>query len=308
MTETKPISYIYYILENMKGGMDMLLEKAIQGFSDHLESKERSQETVRGYGQALRDFKKYMEKKNNGHVYVDEIDVSDLEGYLSYRKAEGDQPVSRNRSLYILRSFYDYLAKRDIVTKDISQKLEPIKVQRKERTYLEEEETEELIEAIDHPVIKAAVITMSYTGLRVSELCSLTLEDVNLDTGLIKVRQGKGNKDRTVPINDKLLEILKEYKDSCRTEVDTDRFFATAKTGKLSPQSINRCLHQATEKLNWSKQVTAHVLRHSFASRLVKNKVDLPALQRILGHSDLRVTSMYIHQNLDQLKDAVSLM
>ena len=100
----------------------MLLEKAIDEFIQHLKSKERSTMTVRGYRMMLMDFKRYIEKELNGQVYLDEMTLAHLEGYLDYRKQQGDQPVSRNRALYIFRSFFSYLDKRDLVEKDISQK------------------------------------------------------------------------------------------------------------------------------------------------------------------------------------------
>lgn len=286
----------------------MLLEKAIDEFIQHLKSKERSTMTVRGYRMMLMDFKRYIEKELNGQVYLDEIILAHLEGYLDYRKQQGDQPVSRNRALYIFRSFFSYLDKRDLVNKDISQKLEPISLQQKERIYLLPEEVETLLAAIDHAIIKVAATTLAYTGLRVSELCNLTLDDVNFDTECIQVRHGKGNKDRTVPMNGKLKAILIDYLKTIRPTTSSKKFFATKKTGALSDQSINRYLKMTTKKLGWTKHVTAHILRHSFASTLVRNNASLPAVQNLLGHSDLRVTSRYIHQDLGQLQAAVNLM
>lgn len=286
----------------------MLLDKAIEAFEAHLKSKERSPETVRGYRMTLQEFSRHIERDLNGRVYLDEITLGHLEGYLAYRKQQGDQPVSRNRALYIFRSFWQFLAKRDLVDRDLSQKLEPIKLQQKERLHLPAEELEALLQAVEPPVVRAAVTALAYTGLRVSELCSLTLGDVNLESGLIRVRAGKGNKDRTVPISGKLKAVLERYLEQTRNAADSDRFFATRKTGKLSPVHINRCLQEATERLGWRKHVTAHILRHSFASNLVRNRASLPAVQSLLGHSDLRVTSRYIHQNLDELKGAVNLI
>ena len=286
----------------------MLLEKAIDEFVQHLKSKERSAMTVRGYRMMLMDFKRYIEKELNGQVYLDEMTLAHLEGYLDYRKQQGDQPVSRNRALYIFRSFFSYLDKRDLVEKDISQKLEPISLQQKERTYLLPEEVETLLAAIDHAIIKVAATTLAYTGLRVSELCNLTLDDVNFDTECIQVRHGKGNKDRTVPMNGKLKAILVNYLKTIRPSTPSKKFFATKRTGALSDQSINRYLKMTTKKLGWTKHVTAHILRHSFASTLVRNNASLPAVQNLLGHSDLRVTSRYIHQDLGQLQAAVNLM
>jgi integrase/recombinase XerD len=244
----------------------------------------------------------------NGQVYVDEITVNHMEDYLSYRKDQGDQPITRNKSLYIFRSFFNYLVRKDQVERNISLNLEPIQYQQKERVYLLPEEMVTLIETLDHVIVKSAVITMANTGLRVSELCQLTLDDVDLKNKVIKVRKGKGNKDRSIPINDKLHQELTTYLKDHRPLVSSERFFATSKTGTLSRQTINHELEVATTKLGWSKHVTAHILRHSFASSLVRNNAPLPAVQKLLGHSDLRVTSRYIHQNMDQLHQAVNLI
>lgn len=286
----------------------MLLEKCIDEFKKNLFLKERSKETIRGYTMLLHDFRRFMEMLFNGYVYIDEIDLNNLESYLFYRKEKGDQPVSRNRAIYIFRSFYDFLIKRDFVNVNISQKLETIKVQKKERIYLSLEEIKELINGVDHQVIKVAITTLAYTGLRVSELCNLTVDNVDLDNELILVIGGKGNKNRTIPISKNLINILIDYSDNLRPNTYSDFFFATDKSGSLSPYYINFHLKATIKKLGWKKHVTAHILRHSFASALVKNNASLPALQSLLGHSDLRVTSIYIHQNIDQLKDAVNLI
>ena len=286
----------------------MYLYEAMEGFKFHLVSKERSVETIKGYWQVLTGFKAYIESVKGVSVHVGDINLEDLEGYLFYRKGEGDQAVSRNRALYIFRSFYTYLDKRDLISRNISRKLEPIKFQQKERIYLTGEELEELIDAIDHPLIKVGITTLSYTGLRVSELCNLTLDDVDLDNKMLKVINGKGNKDRIIPINDSLNYILQDYLDFIRPNVTSDRFLATEKTGKISPQYINLILKKTTRKLGWDKHITAHIIRHSFASNLVKNNASLPSIQSLLGHSDLRVTSRYIHQNLEELQMAVNLI
>ncbi|WP_296557132.1 tyrosine-type recombinase/integrase [uncultured Acetobacterium sp.] len=286
----------------------ILLTKAIDEFIHYLKSKERSKETERGYNIVLQNFKVYLEKEMNGQVYVDEITVNHMEDYLSYRKDQGDQPITRNKSLYIFRSFFNYLVRKDHVERNISLNLEPIQYQQKERVYLLPEEMVTLIEAVDHIIVKSAVITMANTGLRVSELCHLTLADVDLTNKVLKVRQGKGNKDRSIPINEKLHQELTTYLKDHRPLVSSDRFFATSKTGTLSRQTINHELENTTRKLGWDKHVTAHILRHSFASSLVRNNAPLPAVQKLMGHSDLRVTSRYIHQNMDQLHQAVNLI
>ena len=286
----------------------MILEKAITAFRDYLEAKERSKHTVKGYCIMLFEFNRYIESKLNGLIYVDEVTLEQMEDYLAYRKHQGDKPVSRNSALYIFRSFFNFLVRRDLIDKNLSLKLEPIKAQQQERLSLLASEVEELLEAIEHPLIRIAVITLANTGIRVSELCSLKRKDIDLEARLLKVIAGKGNKDRTIPINDKLEIVLRKYLLEQEPKNESERFFATKKTGKLSPIYINFHLQRTTEKLGWKKSVTAHILRHSFASNLVRKNASLPAIQALLGHSDLRVTSRYIHQNLTDLKDTVNLI
>ncbi len=286
----------------------MDLRKAIDLFKQHLNSKERSKQTVRGYYISLQDFLHYIERTLNGKVYLDEILLEHLEAYLIYRKDLGDQPISRNRALYIFRSFYQFLVKRELVEKDISQNLEPIKYQQKERPHLTMDEVQVLLSAIEHPLIRVAVTTLAYTGLRVSELCDLKIEDVNLSDKLLQVIEGKGKKNRTVPINDKLQEVLEDYLLHKSPDSKSPYFFSTTKTGRLSPQYINYCLRKTTKKLGWKNRITAHIMRHSFASNLVRNNAPLPSVQSLLGHSDLRVTSRYLHQKFNELTDAVNLL
>lgn len=286
----------------------MELSQAIDMFIENLKLKNRSKETYRGYKQVLEEFRKEVEANYNGQVYTDDIALEDLEVYLKFKKDNGYANISVNRAIYIFKSFYNYLTRREIVKRNIAEKLEPLKVKKTTRENLTEEEIEELIAAIDHALVKLAVRTMSKTGLRVSELCQLELEDVDLTKKVIQVIDGKGGKDRTVPINKELEKHLEKYLTEDRPKVNSNRFFATASSGQLSPQYINRILKETTDKLGWKKHVTAHILRHSFASNLIRKDAPLPAVQKLLGHSDLRVTSVYIHQNIDELADAVNLL
>lgn len=286
----------------------MLFEKAIETYIENLKSKERSKETIRGYGQELNALRVFIEQTHNGAVYLEDVELKDLESYLDYHKAKGSCAKTRSRQVSIFRTFYGYLFNRDLVEKDISRKLESISYQEKERTHLSPEEVQTLIDNIDHPLVKTATITLANTGLRISELCHLTLSDVDLEKNLIQVRHGKGNKDRVIPINRKLQAELKKYLETIRPRTTSEYFFATSRTGKLSRQTVNETLIETVEKLGWEKHVTAHILRHSFASNLVRKQAPLPSVQKLLGHSNLTVTSRYIHQDLSQLQQAVNLI
>ncbi|MDN9009170.1 site-specific tyrosine recombinase/integron integrase [Brevibacillus laterosporus] len=285
----------------------MLLMNTIEIFLEYMSSIGRSEETISGYGKDLVHFTRFLDSKYNCESYIEEITVTDLEEYLHYLKEErGYAPASRLRNLHTLRSFFAYAYKKELVVRNIALSVEKIKVQQKERTYLTEDEVERLVHAIDHPLIRLVVIVLYMTGLRISECLNLTVDDVNLEDKVIHVVAGKGNKDRLIPISLRLLPLLQEYVQEKRPTTASPLFFCTKKTGMLSPVYVNKEITEAVKRLGWKKKVTAHILRHSFASQLVKNDVNLVQIQKLLGHSSLNVTSIYTHTNLDQLSDAIN--
>lgn len=170
------------------------------------------------------------------------------------------------------------------------------------------EEAEELIETIDHPLVQLVCKTLFYTGMRISECLNLRLKDIDLEKNMFYIIDGKGKKDRTIPINKDLAPSLKDYIENWRPEVDTDYLFATAKTGTISATYVNRIIKDTVEQLGWTKNVTTHILRHSFASNLIKKGVNIVHVQKLLGHSNLKVTSIYTHTEIDDLSKSVNLL
>lgn len=288
----------------------MQLRQAVDGFIASLKLRTESSETIRGYSNMLKnDFIPYIESKFNGLVYVDEITITDLETYLRYRKdTRGDANVSVNRNLYILRSLYKHMVTRDIVAKNLPENIFPLKVKRKEMDTLTLDEIDQLIAAIEHPLIQLAVKTLSLTGIRVSELCDLELANVDLQKQIIYVRNAKGGKDINIPIAESLLPDLKRYVEEDRPDVETDNFFALEKSGGLSPQYINRILRETIDKLAWDKDITAHSMRRSFATNLIRQGANIKDVSALLNHTDLRTTSQYLYSNDQELSDAISLL
>lgn len=283
-----------------------LFYKCIEEFVKGLQARNASPETIAGYAKDLEMVNRFLEKKYNGFVGLGDIQTRDLEEYLNMLRVERQyQPASVNRHLNTLRSFYKYAVKQGWTTMNTAAPIDQLKVPKKERTFIDETEYKQLIEAIEHPTIKVVIQFLFYTGLRITECLSLTLEDVNLEESIVFVQNGKGNKQRKVPISPKLLPLLVHYKEHIRPATDSPFFFALSKTGKLSDVYVNRVLHETTKKLGWKKKVTCHVLRHSFASNLVKNKVHIVHIQKLLGHADLKTTSVYVHANQEQLIEAI---
>lgn len=283
----------------------MLIRELKQKFLEDLQIKNKSPQTINGYEKDIRFFQEFLESHLNGQVYVEEITEEDIEQYIKYlRNVRGLQPRSQNRYVSSIRSMYNYAFKKRIITVNVAQYIENVQYQRKEREFLNLKELELLFSHIDSELVKIAVMTLAYTGIRISELKELKLTDVDLSNKTMKVL-GKGDKQRVVPISDTLHTILMEYMATLHPK-NTSYFFATTKTGRLSAQYVNKIIRESTKKAGIQKQVSAHTLRHSFASHLIKSKVDVATLQRLLGHTNVRTTSVYLHTDYEQLKEAVN--
>ncbi|MBU3190308.1 tyrosine-type recombinase/integrase [Clostridium bowmanii] len=282
------------------------LKSTIAEYKENLIYTEKSGETVKGYMKELNKFQRYQQARFNFPPYLNDIKLNNLEEYLKSQQINGLAASSRSISLNILRAFYKYCYKKELVDRNITLSIDTIKFKRKERTYLVDDEVNTLVDEIYVEIIAIAVNTMYNTGMRVSECTNLKLKEVDLEKGVIHVIAGKGNKDRDIPINDKLNEILTDYLKNKRPKVSSENFFATKKSGKLSSQYINSEINKAVKRLGWEKSVSCHSLRHSFASRLVLKNVNIVKIQKLLGHADVRVTSVYMHTNNNELRAAVN--
>lgn len=283
----------------------MLFMDSVERFGRYQANIERSPVTIKAYREDLSLLNRYLQEEYNGPIYLEDITQQDVENYLYYLKVvRAYQPISRKRVLGSTRSFFSYAYKSEWCNKNVTAKLESIKCQQKERQYLPELEVFQFANAIAHKLIQLVAWTLYFTGLRISECLNLQVEDVNLEEDLIHVRHGKGNKDRNVPINSKLKELLEDYNANWR--VASDYFFATKISGTLSTTSVARVFRETTKSLGWKKKVSAHILRHSFASKLVQNDVHLVKISKLLGHSSLKTTSIYVHSNMEDLKDAIN--
>lgn len=284
--------------------MRMFLRDCLSDFKNFLINKELSPKTIKGYLYDLNCFNKWFVKSYNYPLYLEEITLQQIEEYLLMLKLEKNyQADSRNKIQISFKAFFTYAYKKSLISEDIGRKLQRIKVPHKERQYLTEEETIKFTEGLENNLYKLAVLTMFYTGMRISELTKLKTEDVDLEKKTIHIYLAKGAKSRVIPMCDKLYELLLDYINNWK--VESPYFFATTKTGKLSIVTLEHAISKTRKKLNWSKKVTAHTFRHSFASSLVARNVNIVNISKLLGHSSLRTTEIYTHTNFLQLKDAV---
>lgn len=284
----------------------MTLSRLIDIFIEFLDDKDSSPHTIRNYKGNLTDFTRYLEEEIfNGVAILDNITIEHLQEYMSYRKRKGNSGKTRANVLVTLRSFWNFLVKRNYTQINLANQLDNIHIQKKERIYLTIDEMKQFLSVIDKPVIHAACATICFTGLRVSELCNLKFEDINFDRNEIYVICGKGKKDRVIPMNKEIRQILITYVTKYRNK-ESDNFFSTINSGKLTHQYLNECIHVYASKAGLNPKLSAHCLRHSFASALVAQNCPISVLQRLLGHADLKSSSIYLHTAQSQLVESVN--
>lgn len=275
------------------------------------------------------NYELYMERLVDfaGNIPVDQIDDDLIHKYrlwLNRFVDEQGRPLSKLTQSYhliALRSFLKYCGIRKIDTLDADRVILP-KVQRKQVSFLTADEVERLFDAIDpestNGLRDRAIIELLFSsGLRVSELCGLNREQVNLDRREFTVR-GKGNKDRPIFISQNAADTIRLYLNE-RTDKLKPLFLNNSRNVKkdygddsidasearrLTPRSIQRIVNKYARLAGITKHVTPHTLRHSFATDLLMNGADLRSVQSMLGHSNIATTQIYTHVTDLHLKEA----
>lgn len=301
--------------------MSQNIKELIQEFLEYLEvEKGRSQKTAENYHRYLKRFLKFARKSKVAKPAA--INLRLVHKYrlflnrLTNQRGENLSKKTQNFHIVALRAFLKYLAKRDI--KSLSaEKVELPKIGDREISVLNDEELERLLNAAQGPSLEslrdqAILETLFSTGLRVSELASLTIDQINLKRGEFTVK-GKGNKTRLAFLSERAREIIKAYLEKRRQERKDQspalfiRLDAQSKNKikdlQLSVRSIQRTVEKYAKKAGIVKKVTAHVLRHSFATDLLLNGADIRSVQVMLGHSSITTTQVYTHITDQQLKD-----
>jgi len=285
-------------------------------YLEHLEiEKNRSPKTLENYNRYLDRFLGFIKSDNVGSVTEDNVRQYRL--HLNrLRDADGGQlkKVTQNYHIIALRNFLKYLAKRDI--KCISaEKIELGKQEQREVTFLEMDELEKLLEApegdgLDSLRDRAILTTLFSTGMRVSELCSLDRDKVDLNRGEFSIR-GKGSKLRVVFLSDQAVNDIKKYLDN-RSDADEALFirippnmaFGKYSDLRLTPRSIQRIVKKHSIKAGIiGKDVSPHSIRHSMATDLLRNGADIRSVQAMLGHSSVTTTQIYTHVTDKQLRE-----
>ncbi|MCM8764563.1 MAG: tyrosine recombinase XerC [Candidatus Omnitrophica bacterium] len=238
---------------------------------------------------------------------IDSVDVDFLRKYLFHLKVKknyGSRSISRK--IAAIKSFFKFLAKRGYTKKNPALLICSPKLPIRLPSFLTYKEVESIIEAAngkDEAGLRdRAIIELLYSsGLRVGELVSLKIGDINIPEGTVKVK-GKGNKERIVPIGSYALDSIFEYLKK-RSRARTPFIFLNKKGGRITSRSVERIINKYAKLAGITKKVTPHVFRHSFATHLLDRGADLRTVQEMLGHSDIATTQIYTHVTVQQLKE-----
>ena len=284
------------------------MEEQLNLFFGFLENEKKvSVNTLQSYKRDLKQFEKYLEISEEKYKDLTDEGIKD---YIKYMQEEGKKPSTISRGLASIRSFYQYEAKNKVVEKDPTEGIQSPKIEKRVPSVLTSNEVALLLDQPKNVDLKGtrdkAMLEFAYaTGMRVTEIISLNVEDINLETGYATCKNGK--KERTVPIGEMSLKALKDYMLNARhTMIKDDNekaLFVNVNGQRLTRQGFWKIIKYYKEQAHIEKDITPHVLRHSFATHLLQNGADLKSIQTMLGHSDILSTQIYMQFQDESLKN-----
>jgi integrase/recombinase XerD len=285
-------------------------DAVVERFLDSLWlEKGLSENTVSAYGSDLKQFQTWLQQTSD--ISLMAVVKEDIQDYLRQRKQAGIPSSSVNRLLSTLRHFYRYCLREKLLTEDPSALLQSPKMGRKLPDSLSEDDVERLLQAPDLGtelgIRDRAMLELLYaSGMRVSELISLSFSRINLNQGWIKV-MGKGNKERLLPIGEEAGEWIERYLKQVRGQWQNaqseDWLFITQRGGAMTRQAFWYLIKKYARQVGIEKPLSPHTLRHAFATHLLNHGADLRVVQMLLGHSDLSTTQIYTHIAQQRLKE-----
>ncbi len=291
------------------------MQKYIEEFMDYLKvEKNASPYTIESYKNDLNQLSNFLNSHTDfGIKNIEDIDHTILRHLLAYLQKKGYKKRSLVRKVSVLRTFFRFLSRQKHIKANPTLYLVTPKMDRRLPDFLEVTEIDSLL-SMPKPdsfigLRDRAVLELLYTtGIRVGELVTLNLNDVDYLGGLIKVK-GKGRKERLVPFGTKALKTIREYLTVRDKIVNTEMMignnqalFVNAKGQRIYSRSIRRRINYYIKFTGIKKKVSPHTLRHSFATHLLNAGADLRAVQEMLGHISLSTTQIYTHITTERLK------
>lgn len=285
------------------------MEKVINEFLDYLiYQRNYSNYTVVNYQKDLQLYSNYLHRESLNYLT---IEYSDIRFYLMYLKEEKKEKNSSIcRQLSALRTFYNYLMYKNLTTSNPFNYISGPKKEKKLPRYFEYNELEELFQIPDikdpYGQRNSLILEMLYaTGVRVGELVNIRVKDINREERTILIL-GKGNKERIVHYGEYAEDILELYlKDGYKkiNKNNMDYLFINSKKTKLTERGVRDILNRIIKQTTITKNISPHMLRHSFATHLLNEGCDILSVQKLLGHESIAATQIYTHVTTEHLKE-----
>jgi len=271
--------------------------------------KKLSKNTIINYQFDLDNYLNYIEKNNINNL--NNIKLEDINNYLQDLKKSNLNARTIRRHITTIKEFHKYLLKTNKVKEDVSSNIDIIKVTKKLPVTISNDEMEEILDIDLNNAFKyrdKAMIELMYgSGLRVSELINLSIYSIDLENDIIII-EGKGSKERIVPINKYSKKAILDYfnersKLLKKNNLGEEKLFLNNHGKGISRHGFNYILQNILKDNNIDKNITPHSLRHTFATDLLNNGADLRSIQELLGHSDITTTRIYTHVANSKLKE-----
>jgi len=284
------------------------MDKQIKLFLEFLQKdKKLSNNTLQSYERDILQYQDYIDKNKLNYLKVDE---NQMNKYIKSLDKEGKKASTISRNLATIRAFYQYLIRTKKIKNDPTEGVHAPKIEKKIPSVLTSKEIELLLEQPKNVDLKGirdkAMLEFAYaTGMRVTEIISLNIDDVNIEESYVSCKNP--GKNRIIPLGNLCLQALVEYIEKARAVLikseDEKALFVNINGKRLTRQGFWKIVKYYKEQAHISKDITPHVLRHSFATHLLRNGADLKSIQTMLGHSDISSTQVYMQFKDEDLKD-----
>ena len=289
------------------------MDKYLKSFEDYLSSERNySKHTIKAYITDIKEFSEVLKEmelvsSDNQEIDFTQLDETPIRVYISKLYSK-NKKVSISRKLASIRTFFEFLIRSGHMKSNAAKLVPTPKGEKKLPTFLTVDEVVKLVETPGsdnaYESRDRAILELLYScGLRVSELVGINLQDLDLDSMSVKVL-GKGKKERIVPLGSKAENAIKTYLNQrLDLKPKEDHLFVNSKGGRLSTRSIDRIIKKYAVLSGIPKNISPHVLRHTFATHLLGGGADLRAIQEMLGHKSLSTTQRYTHTSIEKLME-----
>lgn len=283
----------------------MRIDQVIEQYLTELKSIKRySPNTIKSYREDLLGFDYYCQSNMKENIEL--ISNKFIKSFLMTLNEQGLDKRSIARKLASVRGLFKYAYQRELIVSNPALQISNPKLERKLPEVVSLDSILKIYtladEAEKNPILVKVIFELLYgCALRVSELCSINSSDVNLKSGVLKVK-GKGNKERIVPIGSQSAKIINEYFSWRKSIADGNAFLINNEGQRIYPRFVHRLVQKYLSKVTDVKKKSPHVLRHTAATHMLDRGADIRAVKEILGHENLSTTQIYTHVSIERLK------